>query len=354
MTASNNTKTPKKAAVSQSVKGSFAFDMDSLIHVIQPSKSADGSFQIILPVFNTQVSVKAFPGSKNLTDNALTQALIELRELAMEFELSLSRTRKTSEITRLNDARGQAVELSARTIDLLDKSRFYCEASRGVFDITMGIVTPLWDFHEGIIPREEDLSEALKHVDWRMLEVDKEHNTARLADPVARVDLGGIAKGYIADAFADLLKEHGCDCAFVNLGGNVLTIGSRPDGTSWRIGVRDPAHPEQLRAVVQASSMSVVTSGLYERNFTKDGVFYHHILDPKNGMPVETDIGGATILSKKSLDGDGFSTTLFALGIKNALEFVEERENLEALIIGLDGSVHMTQGIKSLVQLVEV
>lgn len=329
-----------------------SIDLDAVIRLIKPSGLPDGSRQILLPIYNTQVSVKAFPGSRGLGAEKLDEALVALRDTAIDFEMNLSRTRPESEVSRLNDAGGEWVALSASTLDLVDKARAYSEASGGVFDVTMGSVTPLWNFHEGVVPAREQLDEALKHVDWHMIEVDRAAGTARLADPQARIDLGGIAKGYIADALAAVLREHGCDSAFVNLGGNVLTVGSKTDGSPWRIGVRDPKAPEKMRAVVTAVNRSVVTSGLYERNFTKDGVFYHHILDPKNGMPVKTDVGGATIVSKKSLDGDGYSTTLFALGVQGALEFVEKHPELEALIIGTDNRVHVTSGLKDRVQLV--
>ena len=329
-----------------------SLDMDALIRVMRPSGLADGARQLMLPVYNTQVSVKAYPGSGNLSAEKLDEALVALRDLAIEFEMTLSRTRPSSEVSRLNDAHGAWMELSSRTYDLVSKSRAYCEASGGVFDVTMGSVTPLWNFHEGVLPERAALDEALKHVDWRMIECDDGRRAVRLADPQARIDLGGIAKGYIADALAGCLVEHGCDCAFVNLGGNVLTVGSRPDGNPWRIGVRDPKAPEKMRAVLPVVGKSVVTSGLYERNFTKDGVFYHHILNPKDGMPVKTDVGGATIVSDLSLDGDGYSTTLFALGVEGALAFVEAHPNLEAIVIDQDDKVHVTSGLRDSVQIV--
>lgn len=328
-------------------------DMDKIVHLIRPSALSDGSHQLMLPVYNTQVAVKIYPGSKNLSGEELDDILVAVRELAIDFEMQLSRTRPDSEVSRLNDAHGEPVALSPNTFELVEASRRYCEAAGGVFDVTMGSVTPLWDFHKGVIPERSALDEALKHVDWRMIEVDPDASTARLADPAARIDLGGIAKGFIADKLADLIVARGCDCAFVNLGGNVLTVGTRPDGGPWRIGVRDPKAPEKMRAVVRVVGKSVVTSGLYERNFTKDGVFYHHILNPKDGMPVKTDVGGATIVSTRSLDGDGFSTTLFALGVEGALAFVEERPELEAIIIGTDDEVHVTSGLTDSVRIVE-
>ena len=328
-------------------------DITQIASVIRPSALPDGSHLLLLPVYNTQVSVKAYPGSRGLSGEQLDEALVALRDAAVRFETTLSRTRPGSEVSRLNDAHGQAVSLSPDTLDLIDESRRYCEASGGVFDVTMGSVTPLWNFHEGVVPSREQLDEALRHVDWRMIEVDRAAGTARLADPQARIDLGGIAKGFIADFLAQILRDHGCDCAFVNLGGNVLTVGSRPDGTPWRIGVRDPKDPETMRAVVPVVGKSVVTSGLYERNFTKDGVFYHHILDPKDGMPVKTDVGGATIVSERSLDGDGFSTTLFALGVQGALAFLEERPGLEGIVIDDHDRVFVTSGLRDSVRLVD-
>ena len=328
-------------------------DMDALVRVMKPGAAPGCARQLMLPVYNTQVSIKAFPGSKNLTVEQLDEALIAARDLAVEFEMTLSRTRPDSEVTRLNDAHGEWVGLSPRTYDLIEKSRSYCEASGGVFDVTMGSVTPLWDFHNAVVPSREALDEALKHVGWKMIECDPDRHAVRLADPVARIDLGGIAKGYIADALAGCLVEHGCDCAFVNLGGNVLTVGTRSDGAPWRIGVRDPKAPEKMRAVLPVVGKSVVTSGLYERNFTKDGVFYHHILNPKDGMPVKTDVGGATIVSDLSLDGDGFSTTLFALGTEGALAFLESRPGLEGIIIDQNDEVHVTSGLRDSIQLVK-
>ncbi len=320
-------------------------DMDGLIRKMRPSAQADGSHQLMLPVYNTQVAVKAFPGSRGLSAEQLDEALLDVRDTAIDFEMTLSRTRPDSEVSRINDAHGEPVKVSEPTLDLIEKSRFYCEQSGGVFDVTMGSVTPLWNFHTGQLPDPAALSEALGHVDWRAIEVDRSAGTVRLADPKARLDLGGIAKGYIADALAAVLAAHGCDCAFVNLGGNVLTVGSRPDGTPWRIGVRDPKDPSNLIAVVPVVAKSVVTSGLYERYFEKDGVFYHHILSTKDGMPVKTDVGGATIVSDLSLDGDGFSTTLFALGVQGALEFVESRPNLEAIIVDQDDVMHVSSGL---------
>ncbi len=321
------------------------FSMDDLIHVIKPGGKADGARQIMLPVYNTQVMVTAYPGSRGLTADQLDEALVAVRDKAIDFEMALSRTRENSEVTRINNAQGQPVRVSGDTLDLIERSLAYCADSGGVFDITMGAVTPLWDFHTGVVPAQEDLKEALTHVDYRKIEVNREAGTVCLADPAARLDLGGIAKGYIADALAQVLLDHGCDCAFVNLGGNVLTVGARPTGEPWRIGVRDPKAPDKLIAVVRVTGKSVVTSGLYERFFEKDGVFYHHILSTHDGMPVETDVTGATIVSATSLDGDGYSTTLFALGVEKALEFVEAHKGLEAIVVDRQDRMHITSGL---------
>lgn len=327
--------------------------MDALIRLIQPKALGDGSHQLILPIYNTQVSVKVFPGSQNLDADALSACLQDVRDTAIDFEMKLSRTRPNSEVSRINVAHGLAVPVSPETLELIGLAKNYSAESGGVFDVTMGSVTPLWNFHTQQLPDKDALARALTHVDWNCIQVHAATGAVSLSDPEARLDLGGVAKGFIADKLAALIRRHGCDCAFVNLGGNVLTVGRRPDGTPWRIGVRDPKKPDTIIGVVPAVSQSVVTSGLYERCFVKNGTFYHHILDTKTGMPVSTDVASATIVSDTSIDGDGFSTTLFALGVKAAMDFVDAHPRLEAVIVDSGNAMHVSRGLAGKVDFVE-
>ena len=153
---------------------------------------------------------------------------------------------------------------------------------------------------------------------------------AGLLEKGMSLDTGGIAKGYIADRVAEIAKAEGCSGALINLGGNVLTVGKKPDGTKWKIGIQDPFKPTgEYMQVVQVDEMSVVTSGPYERNFQENGIIYHHILNPFTGYPVANDIAGVTIICEKSIDGDGLSTTVFTLGAEAGIAIIENIDNTE-------------------------
>ncbi len=159
------------------------------------------------------------------------------------------------------------------------------------------------------------------------------------------IDTGGIAKGFIADRIAEILKNEGCSGAIINLGGNVLTLGNKPDGSKWKIGIQDPFKSTgNYMEIVKVDEMSVVTSGPYERNFEEDGVLYHHILDPFTGYPVVNNIAGVTIISEKSIDGDGLSTSVFAMGVEEGLALTEKTDNTECYIVLDDGTIIMSTG----------
>lgn len=259
------------------------------------------------------------------------------------FEQTLSRTIATSDVGHINAAEGKPVSVSPETARLVDLALGYCEESGGLFDITIGAVSELWDFHEGVVPSDVDIAQALPHVGWQGVEVDLASSIVTLADPHARIDLGGIAKGFVTDVLLGELAEAGVQNAFVNLGGNVGVLGTKADGGSWRIGVRDPFDDSGNKsiAVVEANAGSVVTSGLYERQFEVGGRRYWHILDPRTGYPVKSDVVSASIFSSQSIDGDGYTKPLFMLGHEEGLAFLEKR-GLAGLLIGEDGSVQMT------------
>ncbi|NBI32975.1 FAD:protein FMN transferase, partial [Enterorhabdus sp. P55] len=167
---------------------------------------------------------------------------------------------------------------------------------------------------------------------------------ARLADPRAAVDVGGIAKGWIADELSALLATRGLGGFIVNLGGNVAVGGAKPDGAPWRVGIRDPRaphDPDALLGAVPLAAGSAVTSGVYERSFTgTDGRLRHHVLDPRTGWPVATDVAGVTVVADRSLDAEGFSTTLLALGLERGLALARRHAEIrQAFFVGFDGQV---------------
>lgn len=290
--------------------------------------------------FNTTNTISAETDDEAILDEAMTWC--------DRCEFLFSRVDPASELFRLNHAEGRPTNVDPELARLVSTALSYCERVDGRFDVTMGSVTQLWDFKQQVVPERESITAALEHVDYRRVAV--EGATVTLRDPLACVDLGGIAKGYIADGILTLLRERGVEHALVNLGGNVAVMGGKPDGTSWRVGIRKPLPSSALPlldsfATVAVRDGSVVTSGIYERAFEQNNTLYHHILDPRTGFPVQTDLLSATIISQTSLDADGFTTALIIMGADQALAFAEEDPTLEAVFVTKEGDVLATSGI---------
>ena len=359
-----------------------------------PTWAQDGSRCISFFLFNTQVHMHAYGDAAADPDATarLDAALVAARDRCLFFERAFSRTRDDSDIARAHAASPNAVPVSPQTARLVRQALGYCERSRGKFDITMGTVTSLWNFHTGEVPSRLALARALPHVDYRHIVLDEEslgkdspvqgsldddalnagvsrvpsskssQPTLAITDPQTILDLGGVAKGYIADDLADLFIAHGVGRFVINLGGNVVVRGGRPAdasarppvaaGSPWRIGIINPLDPAHNRAIVDMADGSVVTSGIHERRFTKGGVTYHHILDPATGMPAKTDLTSATIIAPRSMDCDGYSTTALMLGARDAIDFVESLPGIEAVLIDEADEVWWTSGIEERLSLV--
>ena len=269
-------------------------------------------------------------------------AFHELRAMCEQYENLFSRTIPTSDVARINGAQGEAVVVATETAQLVARALTYCEKSGGVFDMTAGCLTRLWDFHRGIVPENQTLQQAVQHVDWHTVSVFQENGTwyVQLTDPDAALDVGGIAKGWIADELGKYLQHEGFENFLINLGGNVLAHGHNAKGKPWTIGITNPFPDQSENVVVRCTGESVVTSGTYERCFQKNGVLMHHILDPQTGFPVVTDAVGATIVCEKSIDAEGFSTTALALGVEGGLAFCKAQpEIISAIFIDVRGNV---------------
>lgn len=275
-----------------------------------------------------------------LYDTGNESLLDESFAVCEKYEQLLSKTVATSDISRINQAEGKPVTVSDETIALIQKSLTYSELSDGAFDITIAPLSSLWDFKDKkTIPDSQDIEKAKNLVDYHTISISG--NTVTLLNPKASIDLGAIAKGYIADKIKDYLVSKNVKSGLINLGGNVLTIGTKPDGSAWNIGIQKP-FDEQNAAItsVHLSDESVVTSGVYERYFKQDGVIYHHILDAKTGYPFQNGLLGVTIISEQSVDGDALSTTCFALGLQKGMELIRSLPDIDAIFITDDYQLH--------------
>ena len=292
--------------------------------------------------FDTVITVSVY-------DKKDEKILDDCFEKMAYYESIFSRTVEGSDVWNINHSKGQETEVSPDTADILERALHYCELSDGAFDITIAPVVSLWDFHEDAapaLPDENTLEQAVSHVDYHTVHLNG--NIVKLDDPDAGIDLGAIAKGYISDKIKDVLVEDGVESALINLGGNVLAVGKKPDGSPFNIGIRRPFGETafDLIKTVKVNDMSVITSGTYERYFKLDDRIYHHILDPKTGYPVDNGLTSVTILSDDATDGDALSTTCFCLGPEEGLALIESLDGTEAMFVNEDEEIVTSSGWK--------
>lgn len=293
--------------------------------------------------FDTIISITIF----GMSEEAATAAIDECFEYAKNAETLYSRTVPGSDIDLINKANGDTVWVTDGTVDMLNTALKYSEASDGRFAVTVGALTKLWDFSgadKPSVPYEEDIKKALSTIDDKKIKIDG--NDISLSDPSAQIDLGAIAKGYIADNMRQILIDNGVESAIINLGGNVMLLGSHPDGSDFIVGIQEPfASDGTALTSVKASDISIVTSGTYQRYYEIDGRLYHHILDTKTGYPADTGLNSVTIIGTSSVDCDALSTACFLMGYDEASEYIESLEGYEAVFIDKDNNMEYTSGI---------
>ena len=317
---------------------------------------------------NTAVQITIYDSQdKALLDDCLA--------LCDKYELVFSRTNEKSELYKLNhrkdtsdkdpNADGQTTpypvsgtadtwHISEDLASLLSQGLSITRESDGAFDIAIAPLTSLWDFtaEDPKVPDDAAIQKALPLCSSDGVTIDGQDITLPSDD--IQFDVGAIAKGYIADRMKDLLVKKGVKSAIINLGGNVLCIGSKPDGTPFKVGIQKPfADRNETEAVMDITGKSVVSSGIYERCFKQGGKLYHHILNPQTGYPYDNGLISVTIISDQSVDGDALSTTCFALGLEDGLKFAEKK-GVQAVLITEDYELHYTDGFQDEINVTDV
>ncbi len=334
--------------------------------------------------FNTNCCIKAavetggmHPSSGQLLEKILDNAV----GLCYRYEKLWSHTREGSDIWRLNHAQGEAVPIDIETAKILQLSRHYHEETAGLFDVSMAPVAELWNYRKAQVPKPAEIARALEIAKTGHPRIMEDH--AQLPTSESKVSLGGIAKGYIADRVSEFLEDRNVHDTLINLGGNIVVKGrpflAEAPQRYWRVGIRSPKHASQRKAaeeraaaiarsphgtdlralgnrtppneepacILELSDCSIVTSSIYERCFTDEhGDIHHHIVDPRTGCPSNSDLASATVVSKRSIDGDGFSTALLIMGSYWAKNYAEGHPNLEAVLITRNGQIEATSGIR--------
>jgi len=251
-------------------------------------------------------------------------------------------------------AGGEAVCVAPELIEFLLYAKDLHAKTNGEMNIMMGAVLSLWHdardkaqagSKDARIPSQAELLEASKHTDIELLEIDAENNTVRISDPKARIDVGAVGKGYAAETVAEILRENGADGYVLDVGGNLKIIGTKPDGSGWKTGIRNPADTQSYSHYITLSDTSCVTSGDYERYFTLNGQKYHHIIDKDTLMPAE-HFSSVTVITADSGLADALSTALFCMSREDGLELLKNFSEVEVIWITRNGEKHVTDGIK--------
>ncbi|MCM8710346.1 FAD:protein FMN transferase [Clostridium sp. SYSU_GA19001] len=304
--------------------------------------------QIIL---GTSCTIKLYD---NISDETFEKVFNRLKEI--EDKMSINKDK--SEVIDINSAAGKDyVKVSDDTFEVIKKGIYY-SSLYNKFDITIGPLVKLWNisFDNAVnarIPEDKEIKDRLPLVDYNKVLLNESESKIMLKEKGMMIDLGGIAKGYAADEAVRILKERGVQHAIVNLGGNVMTLGGRPDGSSWTIGVQHPFDDRgNYVGTVRVSDKTVVTSGIYERYIKVNDKIYHHILDKNTGYPVDNELLSVTIITDKSIDGDGLSK-IFALGVEKGMELIKTLKGVDAIFITKDNKIYISPSLKGNFQLTD-
>ena len=261
----------------------------------------------------------------------------------------LSTGKSTSEISKLNKNKKQVV--SANTMSLIKESIKISKATNGAFNPTIYPLMELWGFttKNYYVPKDNEIKPLLNHMDIDSIKIDESKNEVSFIDSNMKIDLGAIAKGYTSSKIIDIFKDNNIKSGMVTLGGNVQVLGKKPDGSLWKVGIQNPIGEDEYLGVLQTSDKAVITSGGYERNFTKNGRTYHHILDPSNGYPANNGLTSVTIISSDGTLADALSTSLFVMGKDKAIDFYKKSNyNFDFILYTSDNKLIISDGIEDI------
>lgn len=299
-------------------------------------------------MLDTIITLKYY--GKN-ADAAETESINRLNEI----DKKMSTFKPSSEISKINDnAGGSPVKVSSDTFFVIQRATQISKTDQGGFDISIGPLVNLWGIgtNHQKVPTKTEIDKAKKLVNYNDIILDKTNSTVKLKLKGQALDLGGIAKGYAADQLKAICLKHNITSAFLSLGGNVYAIGNNTNGTAWRIGIQDPLKDiGQYLGIITVTDKSVVTAGNYQRFFIKNGVRYHHLIDPSTGYPAQKGIISATIISSTSINCDALSNTTYILGVDKAIKLINSMNGVEAIFITSDKKVYVTNGLKDNFQL---
>jgi thiamine biosynthesis lipoprotein len=272
--------------------------------------------------------------------------LVENNQILTEIENTMSRTITSSDISLLNAASGQPVSISQETADVLQRSLEAAQETHGAFNPALGAVISAWGFgtQNAHVPEQTVIADSLRSTDYSAITVEAQATPPSANAGGTQIDLGGCVKGYALDRLAENLAKHEVSSAILSVGGSLYAVGEKPNGEPYRIGIRDPQGSENdYMATMQLNGKFVSTSGTYERGFTEDGVYYHHLIDPQTGYPVQNGLVSVTVVCDNGFLSDVYSTALFVMGAEEGIRFAQDH-GADALFLTEDSRIITTEG----------
>lgn len=309
-------------------------------------------------VMDTLISIQVWASDSASGKSALDAAFAEfirIDHLCDRFALKKLSDPNVSDVYRININAGiKPTVVSDDVLAMLKQSQRMAYLSKGAFDVTVGPLMDCWGFttKQYRVPADTELKAALSLVDYRQVVVDEQKKTVFLPRKGMEIDLGGVAKGYATDRAAQKLREMGIKSALINAGGNIYALGAKPDGSAWSTGIQDPRNPNQIIAIIKVKNQAVVSSGDYERYFIRDGIRYHHILDPATGKPARQLIA-TTIVGPSATEADLLSTTLFVTGSQTGTALVGQLANVNAVFVDEAKNIRTTPGLVDRIEVIK-
>ncbi len=292
---------------------------------------------------DTKIDIAVYGTNKKQADAVIEAVFAEMQQLENIFSRHIS----GSDVNRINEAAGRTpVKVKPETIIVTRKALEIAELSGGAFDPTVGPLLELWGWgtEKPRVPSAEEINKVLPLVNYKAVEIDEANATIFLTKPGMKIDLGGIAKGFIVDQGQEIAKQFSVKALFINAGGDISITGSKPSGEKWRVAIQAPRDPQNWAAVLELEEGSVATSGDYERFFEEGGEVFHHILDPKRGVP-GGDVSSVTIVAPDTLISDALSTAVFVRGKEKGMQLLESLQGIEGIIIDKDGEIYISSGL---------
>jgi thiamine biosynthesis lipoprotein len=320
----------------------------SLFFLISCQKPSD-DFQIYREtrlLLGTAVQIQAI--GKSRTRDVIRKAFDEINRI----EKKMGWRNPQSDIARINKSAGRDVlSLDQEMFDFLGLSLDLCYKTEGAFNIAIGPLSRLWNFDGGgeIVPDANSIRRRLAYLDFKKILLDKRNHTINIPSAEMSLDLGGIGKGYAVDRAVEILKSSGVSSGIVNAGGDMRLFGKKPQNELWHIGIQHPRKNDEVLITFKITDRAVVTSGDYERSFIKDGVRYHHILDPATGYPA-SECTSVTVIAETAFLADAMATAIFVQGKVKGFKLFQDRGDLEGIIVASNGKIFITPGLEKIIE----